>query len=251
MSTPPSTPRTVAANGNITEPTSALPASAVAADGEDLVAPTQTLLQGLYLLGTTAEMAQGDGFNAFIGRTPQSVAVIESAATAISKWWTAGLGAVVISAWGSVVKYWGDYPDQRNTTLIAAAVVSAAALVGIAYVVGSDVLGRSQASVATINARRDIATTVTAAALSLRAPAPAEAEDTRGAPTTIHLPAALPARSLHGPDTDGWLAVLAQLEGTTVTQYLLVKGATTQWTDAADVVFAPLSPAPQATTPGS
>ncbi|HET7763258.1 MAG TPA: hypothetical protein VFL46_12915 [Phycicoccus sp.] len=253
MSTPPSTPRTVAANGNITEPTSALPAGAVAADGDDLVAPSQTLLQGLYLLGTPTEMAQGDGFNAFIGRTPQSVSVIESAATAISKWWTAGLGAVVIAAWGSVVRYWGDYPEQRNTTLLAAAIVSAAALVGIAYVVGSDVIGRSQASVATINARRDVATTVTAAARALSSGAPTRAEGTTTtnvAQTTIQLPAALRARSLRGADTDGWLALLARLDGTKVTQYLLVKGESTQWTDAADVVFAPPPPAPQA-TPGS
>jgi hypothetical protein len=242
MSTPTSTPRTTAANGNITEPTSALPAGAVAVDGHDLVAPSQSLLQGLYLLGTPTEMAEGDGFNAFIGKTPQSVAVIESAATAISKWWTTGLGAVVIAAWGSVVKYWGDYPEQRNTTLVAASIVSAAALIGIAYVVGSDVLGRSQASVATINARRDIATTVTAAAraLSPRQPAVSASDNDSGAHTMVPLPAALPARSLHGADTDGWLAVLARLDGTTVTQYLLLKERTTQWTDAEDVVFYPL-----------
>ena len=86
-----------------TEHTSAIPAKAVAPQGGDLVKPTSELLRGLGLLPESDATA---GPGAAITGGPDSIAVIQSTATAISKAWAAGLGTAVAGLWASVGTWW-------------------------------------------------------------------------------------------------------------------------------------------------
>lgn len=84
-----------------------IPGKAVS-DDADLRKPVRSLLEDLNLLGTEEEAKKAQGFKAAFAGPPQSVALIEAGATAAAKGWAAGLGAVVISLWGAVAKWWPD-----------------------------------------------------------------------------------------------------------------------------------------------
>jgi len=72
--------------------------------------------------------------------------------------------AVVLGGvWTSVKVFWDDNSGQPGTQrimLIAAAIATAALILAIGYLLASDVRGRAQAMVATINARADVARAV-------------------------------------------------------------------------------------------
>jgi hypothetical protein len=125
---------------------------------DDLATPTVDLLRDLNLLPTPGDLEAADGPNAAIGGPPQSVALIESGATALAKWWSvAGAGAVG-AIWVSVRKFWdGNDPANQRVLLWAAAIVSAAIVLAIGWLFGSDLRCRAQVQSATVQSRADVA----------------------------------------------------------------------------------------------
>jgi hypothetical protein len=216
-----------------------LPGKPVNAESRDVAEPSVAILRKLNLLPTSNALEDAGKASAAFTGTPDSVAVIEAGATALSKWWAAGLGASTLVVWGYVGKFWDTYSDVHGTLLWCAAIISAAAILSLAYVVGSDVRGRAAASVATINARASVARSVTETIGHTTAASPALAAngDSVAESSIIALPTPLLATSLVGLDTNGWLAIAARTNAEDVTDYLLVKGSVSQWTPAADVRF--------------
>lgn len=211
-----------------------IPGRAVGADAADILDPVSRLLQGLNLLGTKSENDRATSFAAVFDGPPQSVAVIEAGATAASKWWSAGLGAVAASVWGSVVTFWGSLDRASQHILLwGAAIVTAAAMLGIAYLLGSDVRGRSLGAVATIEARARIAhAMVDAARRTYESPASDAAGDVIGLPQPLRVS----WTTRPGSDEAGWVAVALQSDGKSSNRFLLVKGKDHAWADASEVV---------------
>ncbi|WP_132333237.1 MULTISPECIES: hypothetical protein [Kribbella] len=212
-----------------------IPAKAVSATGKDILDPTATLLRGMNLLGTTADNKKADSFGATFSGPPASVALIEAGATAASKWWATGLAAGVAVAWGRVAVWWnGQNPDTQRAVLLAAGIVTAAAVLGIAYLLGSDVRGRSIAAVATIEARARIAE-----AMVRTAQASAAAPTATGTPSTqlVTLPEAFAVShtAMSGANEAGWRAVAVLTDGKDIIKYLVIKGTAHEWVDAAGI----------------
>jgi len=209
-----------------------IPAKAVA-DENDILEPLTRLLSGLNLQGKPEETKQAGEFASTFTGPPQSVALIEAGATAANKWWSAGLGAVVVTAWTSVLAWWAhlDSASQR-TTLVAAAIVTAAAVLGIAYLLGSDVRGRGAAAVATIRARTQLAATMIQAAQTSYAATPASP-----AGELVALPAPIDVNYVVKPrdEEQGWCAIALLSDGKNVTRYLVFKDGHSEWVDSADV----------------
>ena len=133
-----------------------IPANAVLATGDDVLQPANDLLCGLDLKGSDQDTKDAGKPSAVFGGPPQSVALIEAGATAVSKWWATGLGAAVAATWSTVFGWWGKQGDPiKEVALWVAAIITAAAVLGIAYLLGSDVRGRSAASVVSIRKSRD------------------------------------------------------------------------------------------------
>lgn len=126
-------------------------------DGGDLSVPTMSLLYDLNLLPSPNELTNAGNARATFGGPPQSVALIEAGATAVAKWWSTAGGAVVAAAWGSVTLFWGHHSAIHAEMLWAASIVTAALVLAIATLLATDVRGRAAASVATIQARADVA----------------------------------------------------------------------------------------------
>ncbi|MFC5262128.1 hypothetical protein ACFPJ1_08400 [Kribbella qitaiheensis] len=212
-----------------------IPAKAVSATGQDILDPTAALLRGVNLLGTAEDNKQADSFGATFKGPPASVALIEAGATAASKWWATGLAAGVAVAWGRVAVWWdGQQPDTQRAVLLAAGIVTAAAVLGIAYLLGSDVRGRSIAAVATIEARARIAEAmIQTAQVSAAAPTATATPSTQ----LVTLPEAFSVRhtALAGADEIGWRAVAVLTDGKDIIKYLVIKGAAHEWVDAAGI----------------
>lgn len=213
-----------------------IPAKALNEGGEDLLAPISGLLTGLNLLPTRndREKLKDQTFGTTFG-TPDSIVVIEAGATALSKVWATGLGAAVVGAWGSVRVFYGGQPQANQRVLIlGAAVVTAAALLGIAYIVSSDVRGRAAASVATIESRAAVARVMIEAA-----PLGPSTPSIPAPPTAMPLPSALAVHNSAKPAADetGWKAV-AMREQDGKLSFLLVKAGAHEWVASADVVLA-------------
>ena len=136
----------------------ALPGDAVDSDGDDIAGPTKATLEALYLLPTAEDLNKAGGPTAALLGPPQSVAVIESTATAFSKWWTVFLAGTGAAVWGSIVTFWDKNGGSTQRVILwAVALVSAALVLAIGYIIGSDVRGRAAATVATIHARETVA----------------------------------------------------------------------------------------------
>lgn len=73
-----------------------LPSGAVST-GSDLWSPLQSLLVGLNVLPTDADLDKADGLSGLLQGPPQSVAILEAGATAAAKAWAA-LASVVAAA---------------------------------------------------------------------------------------------------------------------------------------------------------
>jgi hypothetical protein len=209
-----------------------IPASAVKDDGEDLSAPATQLLRDLSLLPTATDLADaGKPAKAFSG-TPDSVAVIESGATAISKGWAAGMGAAAVASWGSVVGFWDANKDQRSVMLWAAGIASSALVLAIGYIVASDVRGRAAATVATYEARAHIAVAMVEAARDAhnsKKSAPVEWE-------VMALPLPLVVHNILEPagNEAEWTALMLRSRGEE-SEYWLVKDTHHLWVDSKKV----------------
>lgn len=212
-----------------------IPAKAVSATGQDILVPTAALLRGMNLLGTKEDNEEADSFGATFKGPPASVALIEAGATAASKWWATGLAAGVAVAWGRVAVWWnGQDPDAQRAVLLAAGIVTAAAVLGIAYLLGSDVRGRSIAAVATIEARAQIAEAmIRTAQASAAAPTATATSSTQ----LVTLPEAFAVShtAMPGADEAGWRAVAVLTDGKDVIKYLVIKGTAHEWVDAAGI----------------
>lgn len=212
---------------------------------EDIQAPTIDLLRGLSLLPKAGELGDASGLSAAFAGPPDSVAVIEAGATAASKWWATGIAGGAAAVTGRIVQGWDSLgkggPWNQPFAILAMGVVLAAAAVGIAYLLGSDVRGRAAAMVATIEARRDVAIAMVCQAGSSFQSHGATAS---AAPTAWSgLPIALSALAAsnvtkHGDVAEaGWKAI-ATRERSGKTEFLLVKATESAWVDSSDVDFA-------------
>jgi len=217
-------------------PKSALPTEAVTAT-DDLVQPATDLLTSLDLLATEADKNSAKGPMAALTGPPQSVAVLESGATALSKWWAAGLGASTAGLWGTVAAWWGEQPAQIKVGVVWGAAVATAALVlALAYIIGSDVRGRSTAAVATINSRAHVAASFVDNAARLSAPSPrSQGSSLVGASGLPALPATWSARP--GSDESGWTAIAMRWKSDDVVEFLITKAGTHAWAPGDQVVI--------------
>lgn len=212
-----------------------IPSRAVS-DLDDVLRPTTELLRGLNLLGTEDELKEADGPITAFGGPPQSVALIEAGATALSKWWAAGLGVSVTAVWAAVVKWFDDLQAASEQVVLGgAAFVTAATVLAIGYILGSDVRGRSAAAVATIEARAKLGDTLTRTAQLVYKPGPA--------PSVAHLVALPgPLRVIHttkeSADEEGWYAVALLSDHGATTKFLVSKGSAHEWVDASSIKLA-------------
>jgi hypothetical protein len=210
-----------------------IPAKAVAVEGDDVLAPATALLRGLNLLGKPEETADAGKPGAAFTGPPQSVALIEAGATAVSKWWATGLGASAIAAWSTVASWWGGQAAAtQRVALWTAAIITAAAILGIAYLLGSDVRGRAAAAVATIEARCKLGDTLartSEAAFNPTPPSPSE--------QFVALPSPLQVSYSTKPSAEesGWRAIALVSNAKDLTKYLVVKDADHEWVDAAQI----------------
>ncbi len=211
-----------------------IPRQAVS-DGKDLQAPTRALLENLKLLGSQQDEDDANGFAAAFSGPPQSVALIESGATAAAKWWAGGLGASVVAIWTTVINWWGDQADNVKVVVIGgAAFVTAAAILAIGYLIASDVRGRAAAAVATINARSAVARTMIEAAERSYEPAVSGA-----ATQVVPLPTKLKVENTAEPagNEDGWQAIAMLREADGAIKYVVVKSSTQAIVGAEGLVF--------------
>jgi hypothetical protein len=211
-----------------------IPSKAVS-DGSDVSAPATALLTALNLLGGPGDDAAADGVPSMFTGPPQSVALIEAGATAASKWWATGFGASVIATWGSVAKWW---PTQGTTVQVvvlgSAALVTAALVVSIGYLIASDVRGRAAAAVSVVGARAQIATEMIQAARAVYQP-PANSSEVEIVP----LPSQVRAKNLGRPAADeaGWLVVAMERHADGTNKYILVKGSVEATVPASGLEF--------------
>jgi hypothetical protein len=215
-----------------------VPDSAVAGDTVD--EPTVKLLRSLNLLPSRQDLEKGGGWAGTFRGPPDSVALIEAGATAATKWWATGLGVAVVSAWGAVTAWWDDQePGTQRVALWAAGIVTAAAVLGIAHLLASDVRGRAAATSETIRARATVADAFVRMAESAHARKPGAASE--GGDSGLRF-ATLPGLDVkhikkEGRDESGWQAIAVLTDGEEATRYLVVKGTDSEWADAGSVRF--------------
>ena len=215
----------------------ALPGDAVDSDGDDIAGPTKATLEALYLLPTSEDLNKAGGPAAALLGPPQSVAVIESTATAFSKWWTVFLAGTGAAVWGSIVTFWDKNGGSTQRVILwAVALVSAALVLAIGYIIGSDVRGRAAATVATIHAREAVASEM------IRSAAELGAIDRPGQPPVI---TPIPDRNVSytarpSNDEQGWRVLAMSQNGSGSAQdikYLVVKGQVQAWAPGEDLDF--------------
>lgn len=209
-----------------------IPGNAIDPQGADVAAPAVGVLRQLHLLPTREELAEAGKAAALFGGPPQSVAVIEAGATALSKWWAGGLGATLAGGWGAFVTFWeGQADPSQRAVILAAAIGTAAAILAIGYIVGSDVRGRAAAAVATIGARASVAETV------LRR---ARGGDILSSAVTITplQPRSVKYLKKPGDEESGWVALAMQSKADgSARQFLVVKGNANEWAESNEVQF--------------
>ena len=134
-----------------------IPEQATAPNGDDLLGPLQQLLTGVNTLGG-ANGSTGGAFSS----PAQSVAVIESGATALTKWWSGAIaalgGATAITA--AVTRFWnGQQGGARIAMIATTGAVVAAIAIALAIIIHGDVTGRAAGAVAIYAARQGITET--------------------------------------------------------------------------------------------
>jgi hypothetical protein len=212
-----------------------IPANAILPEGADLAGPIQQLLRRLALLGDEKENDAADGFMTALQGPPQSVALIEAGATAASKWWATGLGTTVVAAWSAFAGWWsGETPANQRVAIWAVAIITAAAVLGIAYLLATDVRGRGMAAAATIRARAQLAVAVIQASESAYAPTPPAPRE-----QIVALSQPLPVNYLTQPADNeaGWQAVALLSNGKDVTKYLVINGGQQAWVDDSEIAM--------------
>src|SRR4051794_1388416 len=210
-----------------------IPSKAVSAK-EDVVEPTQAVLQGLQLLGPVddKDKKDGDGLGSVFTGPPQSVALIEAGATAVAKWWAAGAGAVIVAAWTTVFAWWDTQDiDLKTAVVFTAGIVTAALILAIGHLLASDVRGRGQGAAATIEARSRVALAMLTAVETLY-----QRPDARVNSQLIPLS---PARDvvIRNTGESGWSAMAMKDDGSDSVSFLIVKGSDEKCLKASDLIF--------------
>jgi hypothetical protein len=207
------------------EPTVAFPGKAVG-DGQDLLPPLQSLLVGLNVLPKPEDVEDDNNFWWAFRGTPQSVAILESGATALSKGWTVVIGALggAAAITAAVKNFWQSSPLSVQIALLAAtAVVVTAAIIAIAQMVSSELKARATGAVALYDARKAVALQFLASSLSVSqsggasSPAAGTADNAvlvaiaaaQGRAAVIHVPTG----------TSGHISGVRQVKGETQLQY--------------------------------
>jgi hypothetical protein len=211
-----------------------IPGKAVS-DGEDVRQPTKNLLEDLRLLGSDEDLKDAASFTSTFTGPPQSVALIEAGATAVAKWWAAGLGAAAVVVWGNVAGWWTNLDaDHKTVALAGAAFVTGLLVIAIGYLLASDVRGRAAAAAATIDARAQLADAMIRAAKDAYEPRSGEVEV-----QIIPLPRAIRARRPAEPadNRDGWLAIAIELQPDASRKYIVVKGSAEESVPRNEVEF--------------
>jgi hypothetical protein len=129
------------------------------AEGTDLSHPITQLLQDTSLLGNPTDLQSAGGLGAVFTGPPQSVAIIEAGATALTKWWAAALGggATVTTIAVAVKGVWSSEPDAvRIAILGSAAFILVALILTIGLMVGNDVRGRAASAAVQVRSRADV-----------------------------------------------------------------------------------------------
>jgi hypothetical protein len=129
----------------------------------------------------------------------------------------------LIAAWGSVLAWWADQGETVKVAVLgAAALVTAALVLAIGYLLASDVRGRAAAAVAVVQARAKLATAMLEAARAVYEPPRPEA-----AVELVPLPATLRAKYPGRPSGDegGWRAVALERHSDGTIKYIVVKGS--------------------------
>jgi phage baseplate assembly protein W len=216
-----------------------IPAKAVS-DKDDVRQPVRDLLEDLNLLGTRRAEADANKVTAPFRTTPDSIAVIESGATAATKWWAAGLGAIVIATWAKVAAWWGTQPpDLKQAVVFGAAIVTAAAALAISYLLSSDVRGRAAASVATFEARSRVAVEMIQAAQAVRDKRTTASEGQFIEGQLIALSEGAKVRNTAEPAANekDWRAIAFERQADGTFKFLVVKREDQQLLDGSKVVF--------------
>ena len=199
---------------------------ATAADGDELVEAARALLRELNLLGTD----EGS----------QEVAPVEAGATKAAMFWAAASGALVAVAWACVAIWWsGEETANQVAAIGGAALVTAAALLSISYLMAADVRGRAEAAVATIQAREHIAVAMIEAAAAAKVAEAAAAAAASPPSELVALPKKVRVKYLTRPkgEKKGWTAIAIERRGEDELRYLLVRGNEKAMADAKVVSF--------------
>ncbi len=134
--------------------------------------------------------------------------------------------------WGAFVAFWdGQTGASQRALILAAAIGTAAAILAIAYIVGSDVRGRAAAAVATIEARANVAETIVDKA---------RGGDGLSSVVTITplQPRSVKYLKKPGDEESGWAAIAMQSKADgSARQFLVVKGTTNEWAESNEVQF--------------
>jgi len=130
--------------------------------GDDLSAPVVQLLQDLHILASDDDSKKAGTAQSALTGPPQSVAIIEAGATAVTKGWSVAI-ALLGGAPALLVVFrglWGGEHDAVRIAFVAGgALVLAAIAVSIGIISSGDVQARAVGSVAEYQARAEIAST--------------------------------------------------------------------------------------------
>jgi trimeric autotransporter adhesin len=130
-----------------------IPGEPIDPAGSDVLSPLQDLLGGVNVLGGSQD--SGSAFS----KPSQSVAILESGATALTKWWSGAVGAVGgLTAIAAVAtRFWNSQTgDARVALLAATGAVLAAAVLALAIIISADVRSRANGATAVYAARAHI-----------------------------------------------------------------------------------------------
>ncbi|MGO8862087.1 MAG: hypothetical protein ACLQRH_15170 [Acidimicrobiales bacterium] len=144
-----------------------IPGKAIDNSGDDLASPLKALLTDINALGASSDSAGG----AFT-KPAQSVAIIESGATALTKWWSGAVGALggATAITAAITKFWnGQHGGERIALIASTGAVVVAVAIALAVIISSDVRGRAIGASAVYAARAQIATTFIEASLAASA----------------------------------------------------------------------------------
>jgi hypothetical protein len=153
-----------------------IPGNSINATGTDLLDPLKQLLTEINVLGT------GDATGGAFSAPSQSVAILESGATGLTKWWSTVIAALggAAGVTAAANNFWQQQKGGTQAALVlATGAVVAAAVIALAIMVSSDVRGRAHGAVAIYEARSRIAVKFLEVSYgaSAKAAAPATAGD--------------------------------------------------------------------------